>query len=144
LHHTFTEFVLPIEEIITQQITDRLQIFINNCLWCIINVRWPKTISNDDLWKITKQQPIAVQIKRRKWHWSYLKEIPWIHREGSTRLEPLGARRRIHPKTTWKRAVEEEATEVGKTWSEVNRIAVDRIRWRRFTDVLCSSGGNRK
>jgi hypothetical protein len=54
---------------VTQQITNRLQVFINHCLWCIINMRWPETISNEDLWKITTQKPIAVQMKGRKWHW---------------------------------------------------------------------------
>jgi hypothetical protein len=39
--------------------------------------------------------------------------------------------------------VEEEAMEVGKTWNEVKRIAVDWIRWKRFTDALCSRGSNR-
>jgi hypothetical protein len=33
--------------------------------------------------------------------------------------------------------------EAGTTWSEV-RLAVDRTRWRRFTDALCSRGSNRK
>jgi hypothetical protein len=44
---------------------------------------------------------------------------------------------------TWKRTVEEEAMEVGKTWSEIKRIAVDRIRWKSFTDALRSRGSNR-
>jgi hypothetical protein len=30
-----------------------------------------------------------------------------------------------------------------ETWSEVKRIAVDRIRWKRFTDALCSTGSSR-
>jgi hypothetical protein len=54
---------------VTQQITNRLQISINHCSWHIINIRWPDTVSNEDLWKITKQQPIGIQIKSRKWHW---------------------------------------------------------------------------
>jgi hypothetical protein len=56
---------------------------------------------------------------------------------------PQGARGRGRPKKTWKRAVEEEAIELGKAWREVKRIAVDRIRWKRFTDALCSRGSNR-
>jgi hypothetical protein len=46
--------------------------------------------------------------------------------------KPQRARRHGRPKKTWKRAVEEEAMEEGKTRSEVKRIAVDRIRWNRF------------
>jgi hypothetical protein len=54
---------------------------------------------------------------------------------------PQGARRHGHPKNTWKRAVEEEAMEVEKIWSKVKGI--DRIRWKYFTDALCSTGSNR-
>jgi hypothetical protein len=38
---------------------------------------------------------------------------------------------------------EEEATEMGKTWGVVKRLANNRTRWRSFTDALCSSGSNR-
>jgi hypothetical protein len=38
-------------------------------LWRIIIIKWPGTVSNEDLWKITKQQPIAIQIKGRKLRW---------------------------------------------------------------------------
>jgi hypothetical protein len=31
--------------------------------------------------------------------------------------------------------VEVEAMKVGKIWKEVKRIAVDRIRWKDFTDT---------
>jgi hypothetical protein len=54
-----------------------------------------------------------------------------------------GARRHGRPKKTWKRTIEDEAMEAGKTWSEVKKLAVDRTRWRRFTDALCSRGSNR-
>jgi hypothetical protein len=57
---------------------------------------------------------------------------------------PQGARRRGRPKKTWKRTTEDEAMEAGKTWSEVKRLDADRIRWRCFTDALCSRGSNRK
>jgi hypothetical protein len=36
--------------------------------------------------------------------------------------------------------IEDGAMVAGKTWSEVKRLAVDRTRWRRFTDALCSRG----
>jgi hypothetical protein len=74
--------------------------------------------------------------------WSYPKETHWIHRVGA-RLEPPGARRRGCSKKTWRKTVEEEATEVGKTWSEVGRIAVNWMQWKRFTDALCSRGSDR-
>jgi hypothetical protein len=43
-------------------------------------MRWPETVLNDNLWKITKQQPIVIQIKRRKWRWI-----------GNTIRKPIGS-----------------------------------------------------
>jgi len=53
----------------TNQITRRLQTFINKCLRQIMNIKWTDKITNEELWKITKQKPIEIQIKRRKWNW---------------------------------------------------------------------------
>jgi hypothetical protein len=52
-------------------------------------------------------------------------------------------KRRGRSKNTWKGTIEDEAMEAGKTWREVKRLAVDRTRWRRFTDTVCSRGSNR-
>jgi hypothetical protein len=32
-------------------------------------VRWPDTISNKELWRKTKQQPINLTIRSRWWKW---------------------------------------------------------------------------
>jgi len=51
------------------QITRRLQTFINKCLRRIMNIKWTDKITNEELWRITKQKSIKIQIKRRKWRW---------------------------------------------------------------------------
>jgi hypothetical protein len=48
---------------------NELQSFVNICLRHILNIRWQNTISNKSLWEITKQEPIDIQIKKRKWRW---------------------------------------------------------------------------
>ena len=53
----------------TNQITRRLQIFVNNCLRRIMNINWTYKIMNEDLWRITHQKSVENQIKRRKWNW---------------------------------------------------------------------------
>jgi len=35
----------------------------------IMNIKWTDNITNEKLWRITKQKPIEIQIKRRKWNW---------------------------------------------------------------------------
>ena len=51
------------------QITRRLQIFVNKCLMRIMNVKRTDKITNEELWRISHQKSIANQIKRRKWNW---------------------------------------------------------------------------
>jgi len=52
----------------TNQITRRLQIFVNKCLRQRMNIKWTETIMNEELWRITHQKSIENQIKRRKWN----------------------------------------------------------------------------
>jgi hypothetical protein len=33
-----------------------------------MNIKWADKITNEELWRITKQKPIEIQIKRRKWN----------------------------------------------------------------------------
>jgi len=53
----------------TNQITRRLQIFVNKCLRQIMNIKWANKITNEEQWRITHQKSIENQIKRRKWNW---------------------------------------------------------------------------
>jgi hypothetical protein len=34
-----------------------------------MNIKWTVKITNEELWRITKQKPIEIQIKGRKWNW---------------------------------------------------------------------------
>jgi hypothetical protein len=54
---------------ISNQIPRRLQTFINKSLRQIMNIKWTNKITNKELWRITKQKPIEIQIKRRKCYW---------------------------------------------------------------------------
>jgi hypothetical protein len=53
----------------TNQTTRRLQILINKFLRRIMNIKWTDKITKEELWRITKQKPIEIQIKRIKWNW---------------------------------------------------------------------------
>ena len=41
----------------------------NRCLRYILRIWWPNTISNKDLWKVTRQEDINVEIIKRKFLW---------------------------------------------------------------------------
>jgi len=52
----------------TNQITRRLQIFVNKCLRRIMSIKRTNKITNEELWRITRQKSIENLIKRRKWN----------------------------------------------------------------------------
>jgi hypothetical protein len=75
-----------------------------------MNVKWTENITNEELWRITKQNPIEIQIKRRKWNW-----IGHTLRTGGGAIEkialdwnPQGHKRKGRPKRTWRRTIEDE------------------------------------
>jgi hypothetical protein len=102
-------------------------------------------MSNEELWHKTSQEPITVEIKRRKWRWigQTLQKPDGAIEKAALKWNPQGVRKRGRPKKTWRKTIEEEAMEVGKTWGEVKEAGYNRTRWRSFTDALCSSGSNR-
>ena len=125
----------------TNQLTKRLQIFINKCLRRIMNLKWTDKIKNEELWRITKHKPRQIQTKRRKWNWishALRKEASAIEK---TALDwnPQGYRRRGRPKRTWRRTIEDEIRSTGKSWNEVKGIAGDRNACMLFMDALCST-----
>jgi hypothetical protein len=52
--------------LVTKDIQRKLQIFVNRCLRYILRIWWPNIISNKDIWKVTGQEDINVEIRKRK------------------------------------------------------------------------------
>ena len=82
----------------------------------ILQIRWPETIPNEDLWEQTRQKPKEIQIKTRKWRWigHTLRKTEGAVEKQALDWNPKGARRRGHPRITWKRSIEEEIREENK------------------------------
>jgi len=123
--------------LVTKDIQRKLQTFVNRCLRCILRIWWPKIISNKDLWKVTGQEDINVEIRKRKFRWigHTLKkedgEIPkaallWNRQEN---------RKRGRLRNSWRRSVIKEA---GRSWNELRFLAADRRKWKGHIDNLCS------
>jgi len=53
----------------TKALDEKLKVFVNTWLRQILQIRWPETISNQDLWRTTRQVPITENIKKRKLRW---------------------------------------------------------------------------
>ena len=125
---------------ITENITSSIQVFVNKCLRRIHIIRWPDTITNEELWRRSNMEIVETQIKRRKWNWighTLRKPADDVAR---TALDwnPQGKRKVCRAKTTWRRSVIAEAQTNGKSWNDVKRLAPNRVRWRNFVDYLCS------
>ena len=111
---------------ITTIISGMLLVFQNRCLWRILNIFWPNTISKVELHRKTSTSPIMTEIKRRIWTW-----IGHIIRKPSDAIPkialswtPSASRRRQgKPKETWRRSFEREMKEYEMTWSKVEHLA---------------------
>ena len=106
-----------------------------------MNIKWTDKITNKELWRITKQKPIEIQIKRRKWNWighTLRKEAGATEKTALDR-NPQGYRRRGRAKRMWRRTIEDEIRNTGRSWNEVKGIAGD--RWRRtIEDEIRNTG----
>jgi hypothetical protein len=102
-------------------------------------MRWPETVTNEELWDRIGQKPLDRQIKGRKWSLigHTLRKPSGITEKGALDWNPQGKRKKGRLKKTWKRTVEEEAGDQGKRWQEVKAVARNKVRWRSFVKAQC-------
>jgi hypothetical protein len=103
----------------------------------ILRIWWPKIISNEDTWKLTKSGDINVEIRRRKFGWighTLRKDRSEICASALT-SNPQGKRKRGGPKQTWLRTTLKGS---GKSFDEMKPVANNRVRWKSFVNDLCS------
>ena len=116
-----------------------VQVFINKCLRNILGIRWPDTISNVNLWRRTKQQPVDVTIRTRRWKWigHTLRKANSNITKQALEWNPQGQRKRGRPKNTWRRGLSSDLRKIGKNWGEAKTIAQNRGRWKATVVALC-------
>jgi hypothetical protein len=106
------------------------------------NSKYPLAGENrtEELLELASKEPVETQIKRRKWRWightlskpddaTEKQALDWKQQGACTR----------RPKTTWKRMVYDKTGHHGMTWGEVKVLALNCVRWKIFTEDLCSS-----
>ena len=124
---------------VTKEIMSKLQAYVNRCLRFIMNIRWPRIISNQELWKLTDQVDINLEIRRRKYGWighTLRKKADEIC-HSVLQWNPQGRRQPGRPRVTWRRTVLKECGK--QSFGEIKAAAENRIRWRCFIDSLCST-----
>jgi len=123
--------------LVTKEIQRKIQTFVNSCPRYLLRIWWPNIISNKDLWKVTGQEDINVEIRKRKFRWightlgKEDGEIP----KAALLCNPQGNRKRERPRNSWRRSVIKEAD---RSWNELRFLAADRQKWKRLIDNLCS------
>ena len=125
---------------VTNTSTHKLQTFVNRCLRSILRIRWPEVVSNERLLEMTRQAPLDIDIKRRKWGWighTLRKPTHNVTRQ-ALNWNPQGKRKVGRPRQTWRRSIVKEAGVAGMTWAEVERTSQNRVRWRSVVGALCS------
>jgi hypothetical protein len=55
--------------LVTNKIQRKIQTFVNRCLRYVLRIWWTNIISNKDLWKVTGQEDINLEIRTRKFKW---------------------------------------------------------------------------
>ena len=123
--------------LVTNEIQRKIQTFVNRCLRYIPRIWWPNIISNKDLWKVTGQEDINLEIRKRKFRWfgHTLRKEDGEVPKAALLWNPEGNRKRGRPKNSWRRSVIKEA---GRSWNELRFLAADRQKWKGLVDNLCS------
>ena len=126
---------------VTSISSKKTQTFINKCLRQILHLKWFDKVPNTDLWTRANQEPMHVQIRRRKWRWvgHTLRKEPTNLTRQAFDWNPQGKRKRGRPKQTWRRSVQDELKTVGLTWETSKRDAKDGKKWRATVEALCST-----
>ena len=110
---------------VSQSVCHKIVAFQTRCLRRMLKMFWPRTISNEKLYRRTNTAPLSDEIKGRRWRWiehvnrMTLNVIPMV----AMRWTPAGERKRGRPTLTWRRSVEKEMREVDWTWSQVQHWA---------------------
>ena len=83
-----------------------------------------------------------MEIKRRRIRW--LGHVLRMDRaripKVALRWKPPGKRKPGRPKTTWRRTVMAELSEVKLTWDEAQDAAQNRAKWKEIVVGLCLTG----
>lgn len=128
----------------SKALNKKLQVFVNKCLRKVLNIYWPNTISNVDLWSRCNQNPISSEIGRRRWNWighTLRKEAVEICRQ-ALEWNPQGSRRAGRPKLTWRQSVKQDMDRMNiHSFGALRAIANDREKWKSFVEALYPTWG---
>ena len=142
-HRIFKTYVTPImlynSHLWTTNITLNLQInaFQRRMLRMMMDIKWPRTTSNEELRRKIKYEEWTKHIERARLRWighlfrlnpNTPAQIALHEAERSVKM-PRGRR-----KNNWLKVAKEQVATLNMSWDEAKEIAQDRTRWRRLVN----------
>lgn len=128
----------------TKKTLSKIQTFLDTCLRHILKINCKDKVTSEELWERANEEPVELQIRRRKWGWIGHS----LHKPASNitiqalMWNPQGKQKKGRPRNSWRRDVEKEMREAaGLDWTEIGRRAQNQIRWRKLINGLSSAGG---
>jgi hypothetical protein len=101
------------------------------------DIWWPRTISNRELWQLSGQTDINMEVRIRKFRCigNTLRKDDEQPSTVALQWNPQGNRERGRPRNSWRRSTLREA---GRNCSELRYLAADREKWEKPVEDLCS------
>ena len=114
---------------VSKDYINNLNVFQTKCLQRTCNIFWPNNISNEDLYRRTNSSTISTQIQKHRLKWlGHVLQMPQDSiPKVALRWKPTGKRNRGRPKTTRRRTITTELSDMGLTMGEARVIAQDVI-----------------
>ena len=93
--------------------------------------------NKNDLWKVTGQEDINLEIRKRKFRWigQTLRKEDGEIPKAALLWNPQGKRKRGRPRNSWRRSVIKGAS---GSWNELRFLAADSDKWKGLIDNLGS------
>jgi hypothetical protein len=103
----------------------------------ILRIYGPRTISNRELWQLSGQTNINMELRKQKFRWIHhiLRKDDKQPSKVALQWNSQGNRGRGRPRNSWRRSILREA---GRSWSEVRYLAAVWGKWKKLVDHLCS------
>ncbi|KAI8493868.1 hypothetical protein Bbelb_282150 [Branchiostoma belcheri] len=124
----------------TAKLTKKLDVFHQRNLRRILKVRWQDHITNEEILRRAKTQPLGDIItgKRMQLAGHILRLPSQRHsKTAMTWMPPGGRRKRGRPKNTWRRTFQEDLKRANIAWEEAEEAAATRTRWKLAAQCAC-------
>lgn len=129
---------------LTKTLEGKIDCFQRSLLRRLLDIKWPKKVTNQDLYELTEEKTWSSKIKKRRLTWlGHLLRLPenTPARQALCEYQRPVKRPRGKPKTTWISAIEKELKEIQTDLNiqKATELSKERQMWRTFIDGAVSN-----